>query len=138
MNSRNVKKIKYKIFKVMKLTFKNIFSKLLLRLTFDDRFWRSHIDILYLNTYLNNRGHREKWSISNNILLLLIGLWPRKPRLSYTRALVWSTLLCLHSIIYISLLFVDNLKPEMISLGILYDAYLNPLFANSMLIMLGT
>ncbi len=31
-------------------------------------------------------------------MLLLIGIWPRKPRLSYTGALVWSTLLCLHQI----------------------------------------
>ena len=39
MNSRNMKKkFKFKIFKVMKLTFKIIFSQLLLRITFDDRF----------------------------------------------------------------------------------------------------
>ena len=44
------KKFKFKIFKVMKSTFKIIFSQLLLRITFDDRFWRSHIDILYLST----------------------------------------------------------------------------------------
>ena len=48
MNSRHMKnKIKFKIFKVMKLTMKIIFSQLLLRITVDDRFWRSHIDILY-------------------------------------------------------------------------------------------
>ena len=51
MNSRNMDKIfKFKIFKVMKLTFKIIFSKLLLHITFEDRFWRSQIDILYLST----------------------------------------------------------------------------------------
>ena len=44
------KEFKFKIFKVMKLTFKIIFSQFLLRITFDDRFWRSHIDILYLST----------------------------------------------------------------------------------------
>ena len=39
MNSRNMDKIfKFKIFKVMKLTFKIIFSKLLLHITFEDRF----------------------------------------------------------------------------------------------------
>ena len=39
MNSRNVKKkFKFKIFKVVKLTLKFIFSQLLLRITFDDRF----------------------------------------------------------------------------------------------------
>ena len=38
----------------------------------------------------------KKQSILNNILLLLIGVWPRKPRLSYTGTLVWSTLLSLH------------------------------------------
>ena len=27
-----------------------------------------------------------------------IGLWPRKPRLPYTGAFIWSTLLCLHPI----------------------------------------
>ena len=41
------KEFKFKIFKVMELTFKIIFNQLLLRITFDDRFWRSHIDILY-------------------------------------------------------------------------------------------
>ena len=34
------KKIKFKILKVMKLTFKIIFSQLLLCITFDDRFWK--------------------------------------------------------------------------------------------------
>ena len=39
MNSRNMKKnSKFKIFKVMKFTFKTIFSQLLLRIAFDDRF----------------------------------------------------------------------------------------------------
>ena len=39
MNLRNMKtKLKFKIFKVMKLTFKIIFSQLLLRISFDDRF----------------------------------------------------------------------------------------------------
>jgi hypothetical protein len=39
MNSRNMKKnSKFKIFKVMKFTFKIIFSQLLLRITFDDKF----------------------------------------------------------------------------------------------------
>ena len=85
------KKFQFKIFKVMKLTFNILFSQLLLRITFDDKFWRSHIDILYLSTQLNNGGHHEKQSILNSILLLLIGLWPRKPRLSYTKAIVWST-----------------------------------------------
>ena len=41
---------KFKIFKVMKLTFKILFSQLLLRIIFDDGFWRSHIDILLLST----------------------------------------------------------------------------------------
>ena len=44
------KNFKFKIFKVMKLTFKIIFSQLLLHITFDDRFWKSHINILYLST----------------------------------------------------------------------------------------
>ena len=35
---------------VMKIMFKTIFSRLLLRITIDDRFWRSHIDIIYLST----------------------------------------------------------------------------------------
>ena len=39
MNSKNVKeKFKFKVFKVMKLTFKIIFSQLLSRITFDDKF----------------------------------------------------------------------------------------------------
>ena len=39
INSRNMKKkIKLKIFKVMKLTLKIIFSQLLLRIPFDDLF----------------------------------------------------------------------------------------------------
>ena len=39
MNSRNLKKkLKFNIFKVMKVTFKIIFSQLLLRITFDNRF----------------------------------------------------------------------------------------------------
>jgi hypothetical protein len=39
MNSRNMKRNpKFKIFKVMKVTFKTIFSQLLLCATFDDRF----------------------------------------------------------------------------------------------------
>jgi hypothetical protein len=39
MNSRGMKKnSKFKIFKVIKFTFKNISSQLLLRITFDDRF----------------------------------------------------------------------------------------------------
>ena len=46
---------KFKIFKVMKLAFKIIFSQLLLRIIFDDRFWRSHIEILYLSTQLNTK-----------------------------------------------------------------------------------
>ena len=51
MNSRNMEKhSKFKIFKVMKFTFKTRFSQLLLRITFDDRFRRSNIDILYLST----------------------------------------------------------------------------------------
>ena len=45
----NVKNL-FKIFLVMKPTFKIIFSQLLLCITFDDRFWRSHIDIPYLST----------------------------------------------------------------------------------------
>ena len=44
------KKFKFKILKVLKLAFKVILSQLLLRVTFDDRFWSSHIDILYLST----------------------------------------------------------------------------------------
>ena len=42
------RKFKFKIFKVMKLTFKIIFSQFLLRIIFDDRFWRSHIDTLLI------------------------------------------------------------------------------------------
>ena len=38
----------------------------------------------------------ENNNILNIILLLLIGVWPRKSWLSYTGALFWSTLLCLH------------------------------------------
>ena len=44
------KNFKFKIFKLMKFTFKTRFSQLLLRIAFDDRFWRSNIDILYLST----------------------------------------------------------------------------------------
>ena len=54
------------------------------------------MEAFWWHTYLYDRGHHEKQSILNNILLLFIGLWPRKPQLSYTGALVWSTLLCLH------------------------------------------
>ena len=88
MHSRYMKK---------KFKFKIIYSQLLLRITFDDRLWSSYIDILYLSTWLTNRGHHEKLSILINIFILFIGIWPRKPRLLYTGALVWSTLLCLHS-----------------------------------------
>jgi hypothetical protein len=55
----------------MKFTFETIFSQLLLRITFDERFLRSHIDTLYLSTQLNNRGYHEKLHILNNILLML-------------------------------------------------------------------
>ena len=61
-----MKKINFKILKVMKLTFKIILSQLLLRITFDDRLWRSQIDILYFIISLNNKDHHENKSILNN------------------------------------------------------------------------
>ena len=51
MNSRNMeKKIKLKIVKVVKLTSKTRFSHVLLSITFNDKFWRSHLGVLHLST----------------------------------------------------------------------------------------
>ena len=48
MNSRKYfEKSNFKIFKVMKSTSNSIFSHYLLSITFDDKFLKTHIDILY-------------------------------------------------------------------------------------------
>ena len=61
MNLRNVKKkTMFKIFEVMKSTFKTIFSYLFSDFTFSDIFWRCHFDIVDLSTYNSSRGHHEK------------------------------------------------------------------------------
>ena len=49
LNSRLMKK-KVKMVKVMKFTFEIKSNHLLLSSTFDDKFWRSHVNILHLST----------------------------------------------------------------------------------------
>ena len=54
------KNSKFQIFKAMKSTSKTIFNHYILTNTFNDKFWRSQFDILYLSTKHNNRGQHEK------------------------------------------------------------------------------
>ena len=95
------KKFKFKIFKVMKFMFKILFSQLLLCITFDDRFEDLILILCIWVPNLTIEVIMKNNQIFNNILLPLIGIWPRKPRLSYTIALVWSTLLCLHPRLFV-------------------------------------
>ena len=44
----------------MKSMSKTIFSQYLLSNIVNDKFWRPHLDILYLSTWHNNRGYHEK------------------------------------------------------------------------------
>ena len=37
----------------------------------DDKFWRSHLDILYLSTQHKIKGIMKKFNINNTLLLLL-------------------------------------------------------------------
>ena len=53
------KKIKFKIVRVMKFTFKTRYSHLLLSITFNDEFWRSHLGILHRSTKHNNRDPKQ-------------------------------------------------------------------------------
>jgi hypothetical protein len=43
----------------MKSTSKIKFSHYLLSNDFNDKLWRYHLDIPYLSTYHNNKGHHE-------------------------------------------------------------------------------
>ena len=53
------KKFKFKIVKVMKFTFKTIYSHFLSSITSNDTFSRSHLGILHLKTQYNDREHHE-------------------------------------------------------------------------------
>ena len=53
-------------------------SRVLLSITFSDKFWRSHLGILHLSTQHNNEGHYEKIFNLNNTFLLFLGVWPNK------------------------------------------------------------
>jgi hypothetical protein len=68
----------FKIVKVMKSTSKTRLNHLLSSITFNDKYWRSQLDILHLSIKHNNKGRREKKSNSNNILLLHLDLWPKQ------------------------------------------------------------
>ena len=83
MNSSNMQKVKLKIFKALKLMSTTIFSCLLLIITFNNKFWKSHLDILHFLNY---------------ILLLHLGVWPKNDGFQYPRTFFWSTLSCLHLI----------------------------------------
>ena len=83
-------KSNFRIFKVMKSTSKTIFRHYVLSGIFNDKFWRSHLDILYRSTQHSNAEHHEKKNL-NNTLLLLLGTWPNnlmvleyRSTLSYT------------------------------------------------------
>jgi hypothetical protein len=66
-NSRNVEeKIKFKIVKVMKFTSKTRSSHVLLSI--NDKFLRSHLDVLHLSTLYNNRDHHEILFSLNNYI----------------------------------------------------------------------
>ena len=79
MNSRNMKhKSNFKLFKVIKSRSKPRLSHYPLSKTFNDKFWKSRLYILYLSTWHNNRGCHIKNSNLNNTLLLLLGVWPPK------------------------------------------------------------
>ena len=82
-----------------------------------------NIDILYLSTQLNNKGHHENELILNNIMLLLIGIWPRKPQLSYTGALVWTTLLCLHPFPNLLYVFLSMFRRELVGASSYWYTY---------------
>ena len=71
------KKFNFKIVKVVKSTSKTRLNHLLLSITFNDKYWRSQLDVLYTSIQHNNKGHHEKKSNLNNALLLLLGLWPK-------------------------------------------------------------
>jgi hypothetical protein len=88
----------FKIFEVMKSTFKTIFSHLFLDFTFSDIFWRCHFDIIDLSTYNSSRGHHEKKTNLKDILVLFNGLWPRILEFQHSGATFLSTLPCLHPI----------------------------------------
>lgn len=98
MKSRHVEKVKLKILKVMKLNFKTRYSHLLLNISFDDKFWGSHLRILHLNTYttMEVTMGKKKHNL-NNILLLLLGLWPKNYSFGVLEHFFWSILPCLHS-----------------------------------------
>ena len=89
INSRRTKtNFKYKIFKVMKFKFKTTLSHFLLSMTFQ----RSHLILLHLSTYHNNRGHHEIKSNLCNICYHFRHL-TMKSWFEDTKALRWSTLL---------------------------------------------
>ena len=68
----------FNIVKVMKYTSKKKLDHLLLSIILYDKYWRSQLDILHLSIQHNNRGHTKKIKlILNNVLLLLLGLWPK-------------------------------------------------------------
>ena len=64
----------FKIFKVMKSTFKTKLNHFLLSIAFIDKYLRSQLDFLNLSTQHNKEGHHDKNSKLNNALLLLLGL----------------------------------------------------------------
>lgn len=99
MCSRDMKtNLKLQIFKVVKFTFETRFSHFLWNITFDDKAWRFQLGIPHLSTYHNKIRYYENLSNSNNIWLLLLGVWPQKLLFSIFRASLWSILPCLHPI----------------------------------------
>ena len=76
-------KFNFKICKVIKFTLKTIFNHVLLTITFNDKFWRSKLNILHLSIEHNNKSHNNQKSDLNNTLLIILGLWPKKMVLIY-------------------------------------------------------
>ena len=65
----------FKIFKVMKSTSKTKFSPYHLSITFNDKFWKSHLVILCLSTQHNYRKFHQKNHIQEtHFCLELLGV----------------------------------------------------------------
>ena len=96
--SINKLKSNFKMVKVMNSASKTILNHLLLPIAFDGKYWLSQLHILHSSIQHNNRGHHKERELnfnSNNVLLLLVSLWPKALRFQYTGAFFWSTLPCL-------------------------------------------
>ena len=62
----------------MKIASKTIFSHFLLGITFNDKFEDLVLVIYIWVLKHNNKGHHEKLFNLFNILLLFLGIWPKK------------------------------------------------------------